>query len=126
MTTQHVSSIGVDFYRACVLKVAFHGVPLRRCQAMILYAALTDSVFTADECLPGEVVGDDTKIAGIAFGSLASMKLITWVDRKKATRASRNGAHTNVWSPGKRATALTWLDRNGFARPEARQAELAI
>lgn len=130
---QHVSSIGVDFLRAWVLKTAFHPDRLRRCQAMIVYAALTGSTFTADECLPGEVTRneagqDDTKIAGIAFGSLASMKLITWVDRQKAKSASRNGAWTNVWSlaVGKRETALTWLDRNGFPRPDARQTEMAI
>jgi len=133
MSTQHVSKIDDSFLRACLLKVAFHPEQLRRCQAMIMYAALEGGEFTADECLPGEATTkdggeQDPKIAGIAFGSLASMKIITWVDRKKAERASRNGAYTNVWmlAEGKRETALTWLDRNGFPRPEARQAEFAI
>lgn len=126
--TQHVSKLDVSFLRATLLKVAFHPDLLRRCQALILYAALTESAFTADECLPKDVTGDDTKISGIAFGSLASMKLIAWVDRRKAGSASRNGAFTNVWglADGKRATALTWLDRNKFPRPEPRQSEFPI
>ena len=133
MPTQHISKIDDSFLRACLLKVAFHPQQLRRCQALIIYAALDGGEFTADECLPGEVTKkdggeQDPKIAGIAFGSLASMKIITWVDRKKAVRASRNGAFTNVWAlaKDKRATALTWLDRNGFPRPEARQTEMAL
>lgn len=126
--TQHISTIDVGFLRATLLKVAFHPDLLRRCQAVILYAALTDAPFTADECLPKDMTGDDTKISGIAFGSLASMKLIAWVDRRKAGSASRNGAFTNVWAiaEGKRSTVLTWLDRNGFPRPDARQTELAM
>lgn len=124
----HVSKIDESFLRACVLKAAFHPDRLRRCQAMIVYAALTGGTFTADECLPGEVTGDDTKVSGISFGSLSSLKLLTWCGRQKSKSLSRNGAWTNVWmmAPGKRETALTWLDRNGFARPEARQSEMAL
>lgn len=123
-----MSTMDVSLLRAMVLKVAFHPEPLRRCQAMIVYAALTGTEFTADQCLPKEVTGDDTKISGIAFGSLATMKLITWVGRKKAGSASRNGAFTNIWTlaEGKRSTALTWLDRNGFPRPCEVQTQLAV
>lgn len=126
--TNHVSKIDESFLRACVLKAAFHPERLRRCQAMIVYAALTGGTFTADECLPGEVTGDDTKIAGIAFGALSSLKLLTWCGRQKSKSLSRNGAWTNVWAlaPAKREIALTWLDRNNFARPEARQSEFSL
>ncbi len=117
-----------SFARAIILKTSFHPEPLRRCQAAILYTALSYETFTADDALPGELTNGDTKISGISFGSLASMKLITWVDRAKSRAESRNGAFTNVWTlgDGKKATVLTWLERNQFPLPKPQQQEFAI
>ena len=42
---QHVSKIDDSFLRACLLKVAFHPQQLRRCQALIIYAALEGGEF---------------------------------------------------------------------------------
>ncbi len=119
-------SMDPSFMRAVLLKVSYHPEPLRRCQAALLYRALEGGEFTADEVLVGELVGEDTKVSGCAVGSLASIGLITCVGRRKAGSASRNGAKTNVWALNglKRATAQTWLTRNGFALPEARQLTL--
>lgn len=126
MSTQHVSKIDATFMRVIIVKTAFHPDRLRRCQAAIIYAALDHETFTADECLVGELVGDDTKISGIAFGSMASAKLIKWVDRAKAKSESRNGAYTNVWTLANREKALTWLERNGFAKPDPKQLEIPV
>lgn len=119
-------STDASFLRATVLKVAFCPEPLRRCQAALIYRALeSSSDFTADEVLCGELVGDDTKIAGITVGSLAAMKLIQRTGRCKSPSPSRNGCWVNRWAlgEGKRGTALTFLARNGFPPPSAKQLD---
>ena len=112
-----------DLLRAIVLKVSFKPEALRRAQAALLYVALAGVEFTAD-CLPAEVVGEDTTLAGCAVGSLATMRLIARTGRCKSPAKSRNGAWVNVWALAafKRATVLTWLKRNGFPEPDAAPA----
>jgi hypothetical protein len=104
-----------DFLRAVLLKVAFKPEPLKRAQAALIYVALRGLPFTAD-VLPKEITGDDTKLAGCATGSLATMGLIQSVGRVKSPAESRNGAWVNQWAlcGDKRATAKIWLSRNGF------------
>lgn len=118
-------SITPEFLRAIILKTAFKPEPLRRAQAALLYVALEGETFTAD-LLPGEIVGDDTKLAGCAVGSLATMDLIQRVDRVKSPAKSRNGAWVNRWrlAEGRMATAKTWLTRHGFPIDEKQGALL--
>lgn len=118
-------NINPDLLRAIVLKVSFKPEALRRAQAALLYVALSGNEFTAD-CLPGEIVGEDTTLAGCAVGSLATMKLIERCGRCKSPSPTRNGAWVNIWKLAsfKKATAETWLKRNGFPIKEQPQAEL--
>jgi hypothetical protein len=104
-----------DFARAIIFKTAFHLEPLRRAQAALIYVALAQDTFTAD-ALPGEIVGGDTKLPGLATGSLASLRLIESVCIVKSPAKSRHGGLVRRWrlAQGKRSTALTWLKRNGF------------
>lgn len=117
--------MNADFLRAIILKVAFKPEPLRRAQAALLYVALEGQDFTAD-VLPGEIVGDDTKLAGCATGALASMKLIRCVGRVRSPSPTRNGAKVNQWriEESKRSTIKTWLLRNGFDVENAQPQEL--
>jgi len=123
-----MSAMDTSLVRAIVLKVAFHGQQLRRCQAALIYGGLHGHAFTADELLVGELVGDDTKISGISIASLASIGLLERVGRCRSPAPSRNGAWVNQWRlvAVKRSTALTWLDRNGFPKPAEQQAEMAL
>lgn len=120
--------MNASLLRALVLKVAFHPEPLRRCQAAMVYRALHGGDFTADEVLCGELVGDDTKIAGVTVASLASVGLLCRTGRCKSPSLSRNAAWVNRWglADGKRQTALTWLARNRFPQPEPTQTEMAL
>jgi hypothetical protein len=104
-----------DFLRAVILKVSFKPEPLRRAQAALLYVALAGDDFTAD-CLPGEITGEDTTLAGCAVGSLATMRLIERIDRVKSPSKSRNGAWVTRWrlAAGRAETVRTWLKRHGF------------
>jgi hypothetical protein len=123
-----MSADSLDFLRAVVLKTAFCPVPLRKCQAALLYYALRQPAqdFTADAALPGELVGDDTHIAGIAVGSLAGMGLLERAGRCKSPAPSRNGCWVNLWHIGQRAKALTWLERNQFPAPGQGQQEMQL
>jgi len=123
-----MNAFDTSFLRAVILKVAFHPVPFKRVQGAIIYAALKGGDFTADEVLPGELTNGDTKIAGIAIGSLASVGLIERAGRCKSPSVSRNGAWVNIWrlALGKKQTALTWLDRNQFERPTDTAEQLSL
>ncbi len=130
-----MSSFDESFARAIILKVSFHPEPLRRAQAAIIYKALEATEFTADEVLVGELTNGDTKISGICVGSLASMGLIERAisgdnpqGRCKSPSPTRNGAWVNIWrlAPGKYETAKTFLVRNKFPLPEARQLRMAL
>jgi len=111
--------MNADFFRGVCLKVAFKPEALRRAQAALIYTALAGETFTAD-VLPGEIVGEDTTLAGCAVGSLATMRLLERVDRVKSPSKSRNGAWVNRWrlAVGRVETARTWLRRHGFPLEE--------
>jgi hypothetical protein len=118
-----MSSIDASFLRAALVKVMWHPVPLRSCQALVLLAGLEHPgvAFTADEVLPGEAVGTDTHIAGITMGTLAGAGLITRVGRCKSPAPSRNGCWVNQWIVGRPSKAQAWLARNGFEVPSQQQ-----
>lgn len=107
--------MNADFLRAVILKVAFKPEPLRRAQAALIYVGLTGEQFTAD-VLPQEVIQGDTRLAGCATGSLATIGILERSGRCKSPAKSRNGAWVNVWRlpVSKYKTAKTWLARNGF------------
>ncbi|MEK7781963.1 MAG: hypothetical protein AAB370_10735 [Verrucomicrobiota bacterium] len=116
-----------DFARAIVLKVAFKPEPLRRAQAALLYVAMTGQSFTAD-CLPGEIVAGDTKLPGLAVGTLARIGLIQSLGFTRSPSLTRHGSWVQRWrlADGKDSTAKTWLKRNGFDAtvPAERQLDL--
>lgn len=107
--------MNAQLLRAIILKVAFKPEPLRRAQAALLYVALEGDTFTAD-VLPGEIVVGDIYLSGCAVASLATMKLIERVGRVPSPSPTRKAAWVNQWrlGTGKRETAKTWLERNGF------------
>lgn len=119
--------MNTDFLRAVVLKTAFKPEPLRRAQAALLYVALSGQSFTGD-CLPGEIVGDDTKLPGLAVGTLARIRLIQSCGFTRSPSTTRHGSWVQRWrlAPDKRTTAITWLRRNGFDTnvPHETQGEL--
>lgn len=122
-----MNDLNPDLLRAIVLKVSFKPEALRRAQAALLYVALTGQEFTAD-VLPGEIVGQDTTLAGCAVGALATMKLIERVGRVKSPAKSRNGCYVNVWrlAAGRLEVVQTWLERQGFPKSTRKQAEFAL
>ena len=127
----NTTTLEPSFLAACALKTAFHPNGFRRHQAQILYAALTNGQFTADEVLghlTNEDGSPDTTTAGCAVGSLASMGLIVQCGRVKSSSASRNGSKVSLWciNPPKRETIKTWLARNSFPPPEPQQQELQL
>ena len=127
-----MTTLDASFLAAIQLKGAFHADLMKRAQASLLYAALTNCQFTAGEVL-GTLYMDriysdvpDTTTAGCAVGSLASMGFIVQCGRIKSPSASRNGSKVSLWciNPNKRETIKTWLTRNGFEAPQT-QAEFA-
>ena len=124
------TTLSPSFLAACALKTAFHPNGFRRHQAQVLYAAMTNEQFTADEVL-GHLTNEDgsldTTTAGCVVGNLASLGLIIQCGRIKSPSASRNGSKVSLWciNPPKRETIKTWLVRQGFEAPQ-RQQELAL
>jgi hypothetical protein len=116
-----------DFLRAVVLKTTFKPEPLRRAQAALLYVGLSGVSFTAD-VLPGEIVGDDITLPGLAVGTLARIRLIQSCGFTRSPSATRHGSWVQRWrlAEGKATTAMTWLKRNGFETtpPMETQGEL--
>jgi len=119
--------MNADFQRAVVLKTAFKPEPIRRAQAALLYVALAGQSFTAD-VLPGEIVGDDISLPGLAVGTLARIGLIQSLGFTRSPSKTRHGSWVQRWrlGDGKESTARTWLKRNGFDAtvPHETQIEL--
>jgi hypothetical protein len=121
-----VTLLDANFLAAIQLKVAFHADAMKRCQASLLYAALSNCSFTCGEVL-GHLTyenGDvDVTTAGCVAGSLASLGFIVQNGRIKSPSNTRNGSKVALWciNPNKRETIKTWLERNGFVAPERQQ-----
>lgn len=116
-----------QFLVACLQISAFKGGQMKACQGALLTLALADGDFTAAE-LPESVTGGSRHLAGAATGSLISMGLLVVVDRVKSPDLKAKGRKLDVLrlAPGKRQTALTFIERNGLPIPKVGQIELAI
>ena len=113
--------INHQFWHGILLKLSFKPEKVKRTQAALIYLALTGKDFTADE-VP-KTIADDNTTAGCAVRTLAGgrcgLGLLQCVGRIPSPSKARHGAEVKQWrlAPGKRALALTWLERNGFDTP---------
>lgn len=116
--------MNADFLRAVVLKVAFKPEPIKRAQAALLYVAMSNVSFTGD-VLPGEIVGGDVTLPGLAVGTLSRLGLIQSIGFTRSPSATRHGSWVQRWrlADGKRTTAVTWLTLNGFEATVPREAQ---
>lgn len=122
-----MTTLDPQFLRAVVLVTGFKPNPMRTAQAALLMIGLRAQTFTGAD-LPAEVTNGNRHLAGAATGSLIALGLLEVVGRVKSPNPDAKGRKLDLLSlpESKRATARTWLERNGFTVEQTAQQELFV
>lgn len=123
-----MTTLDPNFITATMLMSSFKGGPMRRAQGALLTLALEAAgPITAAE-IPGEITNGSRHLAGAATGALIAQDLLVVVGRTKSSRPEAKGRKLDLLSVplDRRATATTWLARNGFPPPHSRDQQLEL
>jgi hypothetical protein len=122
------TTLDPNFLTATMLMESFKGGQMKRTQGALLTLALeADGPITAAD-LPGEITRGDLHLAGAATGALIALDLLVVVGRIKSPLASAKGRKLNQLNIPleRRATARTWLARQGFPPARTRAQQLTL
>lgn len=120
------TTLDPNFIVATMQMTAFKGGAMRRAQGALLTLALESPIPITAAQLPGEVTNGSAHLAGAATGALIAQELLTVTGRVKSPDPRAKGRKLDllVVPDARRATARTWLERNGFPLPRPVQLSL--
>lgn len=123
-----MTTLDPNFITATMLMSSFKGGPMRRAQGALLTIALEASGPVTAAEIPGEITNGNRHLAGAATGALIAQDLLHVVGRIKSPLASAKGRKLDqlIVPLERRATAHTWLERNGFPLAKRRATQLDL